>query len=529
MKKYFLLATLFCLAFPLFAQDNQIEFFDQKYLKHTSSFRQAGCKQDLNGNFCAVVEVELHLDNVNFTSDYMVGNAEYNKNTGIYRLFVVPSKVTSTKKIIVSHKDYHSISIPINKDINGNKLSPKEVYFIKLKAPDLDPNKNKEILVVNTNVEGFNLTIKNENGRIEFSGFVAENKYDNKLTRDGKYHLIISKDGYITDERDIVMSETQNINVQLNATKGKLIIEKEDDAEVYINGKCMGRGSDYSLEPGAYSVYTKLAGYTSEEQNVNLTRYGTRISIKLGGSLTITEPKNAQIDIECASPVDCLKPSTYRYQTNTTIQNLLGKYTVTIQKDDYETKDETINILPSSSVSKSFHLNSLKHRYTYFGLFGSVNLMDPANVYSPIGISFGVMRKVGWYMNLKTSIMFWTKSIYQIENKIDASKAEKSKLRDKVGASSYDITTGLLVNLTPKQSLYWYVGGGYGGYEHSSDVFSYNISHGGDVETGLLCRIGRKNYCSFLMSIGYNLFINNSYQLHNIQCAIGIAFDKGSN
>lgn len=527
MKKYSLLIVLSCLTVLSFAQDKQIEFVGEKFLVRTKSYPQKDCRTDLNGDFCAVVEVELHLDNVTFTSDYMVGNAEYDENAGIYRLFVVPSKVTSTKKIIVSHKDYHSISIPINKDINGNKLSPKEVYFIKLKAPDLDPNKNKEILVVNTNVEGFYLTIKNENGRTEFSGFVAENKYDNKLTRDGKYHLIISKDGYITDERDIVMSETQNINVQLNATKGKLIIEKEDDAEVYINGKRMGKSSSYSLEPGTYSVYTKLAGYISEEQNVNLTRYGTRISIKLGGSLTITEPKNAQIDIQCASSVDCLKPSTYRYQTNTTIQKLLGKYTVTIQKDDYETKVETINILPSSSVSKSFHLSPLKHRYAYFGFLGSMNLTEPTNVYSPIGISFGIMRKAGWYMNLKTSLHFWEKSIYQIENKIDASKAENSKLRSKVGTSSYDVTTGLLVNLTPKQSLYWYVGGGYGGYEFNSDVFSYNISHGGNVETGLLCRIGRKKHCSFLMSVGYNLFINNSHQLHNIQCLIGIAFDRG--
>ena len=526
MKKYFFLVVLSWSAILLFAQDNKLEFVDnQEFLVRTKSYEKNKCKKDLNGNYCAVVEIELHLSDVSFASDYMVGKAEFDEGKGIYRLFVVPSKVTSSKKIKVSHKDYHSIEIPINKDADGNKLSPCEVYSIKLHAPDLDPNKNKETLVINTNVTGFFLTIKGDFDQTKT--YVYENKFDTKLTRNGKYHLVISKNEYVTEEQDIIMTGTKNLNIQLRLKKGELTIEKEAEAEVYINGEKMGKKSTYLLEPGKYSVYTKLAGYASNVQNINLTRFGKTISIKLGGSLIITEPKDAQINIKCASSVDCLSPNTYRYPTNTTIQNLLGKYTVIVQKDDYETKMETVNILPSSNVSKSIHLKPLKHLYTYFGFIGSVNLMKPAEINSPIGISFGVMKRAGWYMNIKTSTQFWAKSIYQIENKINASKAENSKLRDNVGTSSYDITTGLLVNLTPKQSLYWYVGGGYGGYESSSDVFNYNISHGGEVESGLLCRIGRKKYCSFLMSVGYNLFINNTYQLHNIQCAIGIAFDKG--
>lgn len=525
MKKYSLLIVLSCLTVLSFAQDKQIEFVGEKFLIRTKSYPQNDCRTDLNGDYCAVVEVELHLDNVTFTSDYMVGNAEYHENAGIYRLFVVPSKVTSSKKIEVAHKDYLSLSIPINRDVRGEKLVPKEVYRIKLNAPETDPNKNKEILVINTNVDGCQLTIREENGITEVK-HIKGTEYSDKLTRNGRYYITVSKDGYITEKRDVRMTGTQNLNIQLKSVKGTLTITKEIDAEVYINDKYMGTDNAYSLEPGQYSIYTKLAGYKSETLTIHLTRSGKNVTIKLSGNLTITEPKNAQINIRCVAS-DCLEPSTYRYQTGTLIPNLLGKYTITVQKDDYEDKVESIDILPQNSVSKSIHLSPLKHRYAYFGFLGSMNLTEPTNVNSPIGISFGVMRKAGWYMNFKTSLHFWGKSIYQIENKIDASKAENSKLRSKVGTSSYDVTTGLLVNLTPKQSLYWYVGGGYGGYEFNSDVFSYNISHGGNVETGLLCRIGRKKHCSFLMSVGYNLFINNSHQLHNIQCLIGIAFDRG--
>ena len=129
--------------------------------------------------------------------------------------------------------------------------------------------------------------------RLYFANAAGEAVYSNdpQLTADdgspflaasmpsGKYHLIVRKDGFFDESRDltIIGGKQAAVVVKLRPSVAYLTIETNvDGAEIQITGigSFEGAARHVSVKPGTYAVNVRKDGYVSESRSITLAAAG---------------------------------------------------------------------------------------------------------------------------------------------------------------------------------------------------------------------------------------------------------------
>ena len=90
------------------------------------------------GHYCAVLEIELHDENVSFMGECIESKPYYIKKRGVYRLLIDPEKITSYPTITLSHPNALENQILQLVDDEGNKLRAKARYSLQLNWKNID-------------------------------------------------------------------------------------------------------------------------------------------------------------------------------------------------------------------------------------------------------------------------------------------------------------------------------------------------------------------------------------------------------
>jgi len=153
---------------------------------------------------------------------------------------------------------------------------------------------------------------------------------------------------------------------------------------------------------------------------------------------------------------------------------------------------------------------------------------------SAIGLTYGEVKKIGWYGRLKTNGGFTISDYNTDDIKIlDYSGDGYYTFTDKVKHNRFGITGGLVYRMKP--SVYFCLGAGFGSRalywnakeysvpssEEIGEIWAKNVNNsflGGECELGLMFRINKFN-----ISFGINTI---NFQFFEANAGIGFFFDR---
>lgn len=216
------------------------------------------------------------------------------------------------------------------------------------------------------------------------------------LTQDliiGDHKIIIRKDGYRSIERKITISEghTKDIEIELNAiTSISLSVEKDNDSNIYINDKLVGKGSwSGELVAGIYTFEARKAGHTTSSitKTINIDTREQHFVIPtpqpIFGRLNITSsPTGADVHID----------GRYADQTPFSQKLIIGYHDITISKNKYRSDNRRIYISEGQTKNVTVKLK----RYDYWQSFNLGVAADVAVINYGNGAEFGLGCGITW-------------------------------------------------------------------------------------------------------------------------------------
>lgn len=122
------------------------------------------------------------------------------------------------------------------------------------------------------------VNLKTPGASLSIDGKPVEVGPGKTLERDfpsGSYRIKVTKEGYETWERDLVVraGERVEVSVELKAKGGELLVRTEPSgASIYLDGKSVGTGSyeGKGLSPGTYKIRVAKEGYEAWEGEATL-------------------------------------------------------------------------------------------------------------------------------------------------------------------------------------------------------------------------------------------------------------------
>ena len=400
MKQLYLIIILSMLCFlGIHAQKLNVESFVAKTNDITARTQS---RQDINGNDCALVKVRLAADNASFSGN-VVGNVAYDKSEynvymphGSKRLTIkldgyLPldvdfsgyginslkgktvyvltlSGVTGTQQLeapktntgwIILESEPSGASVYINDEFVGNTpLSNYKqaygTYQYRLESPNYHPIigtielnagrfEQKVVLkpacgsvAIVTNVQGAKVLL---DGRP--IGMLTPCTIDKVPS--GKHTLSIQLDKYAPEQQEVIVEDgqTTNVSISLIARFAKVSFKSLDGAEIYCNGRLIGKGSfSENIMEGFCDFEARLAHhYPATKQVQVIAGKSQEVSLnpfpKYGAMDILSTPHNATITID----------NKVVGKTPFTIDRILeGEHVVKLTLDNYEPEKRTVVI-----------------------------------------------------------------------------------------------------------------------------------------------------------------------------------------
>ena len=379
-------------------------------------------RQDKNLNDCALVKVQLAASNAVFEGN-VIGDVAY--NTSEYLVYMAQGSKRLTAKLegylplVVNFEDYgiktldgktvyvltiagvsniqnleapkiktgwilldsepSGASVYINNEFVGNTplnnyKQSYGTYQYRLESPNYHPATG----TIELNAGRFEqrISLKPAFGSISVKANVigARILLDGKPTGknspatlteipSGSHTITLQLDKYAPQQQDVVVEDgqTADVTVSLDARFARITINSIDGAEIYSNGKLLGRGhySEDMME-GYYDLEVRLNHYKSVTKQIQVIA-GQSQDITLNpipkyGSLDVTStPHDAEVIIDGKA----------LGKTPITMEQILeGKHKVELKLDGYtlETQDVTIEENNLSSVNIVLKVKTIEEK-----------------------------------------------------------------------------------------------------------------------------------------------------------------------
>ena len=420
MKCYLILLLFIMDIVNVSAQKLNVESFVVKTNDITARTQP---RQDINGNDCALIKVQLAASGAEFGGN-VVGNVSYNKSEYLvymsegskrlsvklegylpleasfedYGIKALEGKTTYVMTIsgasvarqieapriktgwIILESEPSGASVYINNEFVGNTplnnyKQSYGTYKYRLESPNYHPATG----TIELNAGRFEqrIALKPAFGSISVKSNVAGAKIllDGKPTGknspatlteipSGSHTITLQSDKYAPQQQNVVVEDgqTADISMLLDARFARITINSIDGAEIYSNGKLLGRGhySEDMME-GYYDLEVRLNHHKSVTKQIQVFA-GQSQDITLNpipkyGSLDVTStPHDAEVTIDG-------KP--YGKTPMTVDQLLEGEHKVVISKSGYADVIQMINIHENDNESLTMELQEKRIEIIY--------------------------------------------------------------------------------------------------------------------------------------------------------------------
>ena len=421
MRRRIIIIGLFlmCLA-DIYAQKLNVESFVAKTNDITARTQP---RQDINGNDCDLVKVQLAAPNAVFegnvigdvaynTSEYLVymaqgskkltvklegylplevGFSEYGINSleGKTVYVLTLSGVTGTQQLeapktktgwIILDSEPSGASVYINDEFVGNTplSNYKQAYgTYQYRLESLNYHPATGTIELNSGRYEQKLVLKPAFGSISVKSSIAGAKIvlDGKQTGkqtpttlteipSGTHTITLQMDKYAPKQQEVIVEDEQtaNVSMALDARFARITINTLDGADIYSNGKLLGKGriSEDMME-GYYDIEVRLDHHQSVTKQIQVVA-GQSQDITLNpipkyGSLDIiSEPHNATITID--GKVVGKSPLTIN-------EILEGEHTIQLSLEKYKSETKKIVVTNKQSEPLQFYLHIDTPLYYY--------------------------------------------------------------------------------------------------------------------------------------------------------------------
>lgn len=409
MRKLFLLFTLSLLYLTdIHAQKLNVESFVAKTNDITARTQS---RQDINGNDCALVKVQLAASNAVFEGN-VIGDVAY--NTSEYFVYMAQG----CKKLTVKLEGYLPLEVSFQ-DYEIKSLEPKTVYLLTvsgvMNGKEQEPVRTKTgWIILDSEPSGASVYINDEfvgntplsnykqaygtyqyrlespnyhaaTGTIELNASRFEQKVvlkpafgsisvkssiaGAKIMLDGKqtgkqtpatlteipsgsHTISLQKDKYAPRQQEVMVEDgqTANVSMTLDARFARINIKSLDEAEIYSNGRLLGKGriSEDMME-GYYDIEVRLDHHKSVTKQIQVVagqsqNYTLNPIPKYGSLDIVSTPHDANITVDGKA----------YGKTPTTIESLLeGMHQIHISLEGYADYRSSVYVEEKETASIS--------------------------------------------------------------------------------------------------------------------------------------------------------------------------------
>lgn len=407
--------------------------------------------------------------------------------------------------------------------ISHEEFSSTEFYF----PFDMKPKCGYELTIVNKTAPGGYgylqiSTIPDNGATIKLNGITLEQKtpYTNEMISAGMHEIVVSKYGYKDVIKSVVVEESEKTNVviEMPIAYGQLdLVSEPSAATVYIDNQNKGKTPLVvnNVRIGEHTIRLEKNGYHTEVFNVDVEEDKTdsiKVQLQYGKSITIeTDRKGDKIFIDGKekglSPLSIVIP--------------FGKHTVYAYRDkksavadiDVSINDDFNNL--KLVLKKETLSDYVQNGYKYLTLNGAINQYSDMSY----GISFGSVRKFGWFASVSSNFNF---KGYSADYECNGHFYVDDIYPEYTGKSAYTRMSaigGIMMNVAGP--VYVKFGVGYGMraklYETNNGYWvknSVTSAHGIDVDLGLQC-----NLRGLVISVDG---VTTNFKVHEVKIGIGL-------
>lgn len=349
---------------------------------------------DINGQPCALVKVQLAVSNVDFEGN-VIKPIEY--KGGEYWVYMT----NGAQELRIKHQTDSPIFVPLHvrfEDYGIMSVQSLITYNLTLLMPQVVP-------VSTTDSRYLRLTVNPPNSIVTVDGkkqLVDENGFISVLLQPGSHHYQVEADGYT--------SQTGNVLISNKSVEKRIVLESSlvtvtvscptAGAQIYVDDKLMG-GFPWKgqLAVGDHRIEARLTGYSSQTINETISQSSNKkitiTALKLTtGSLDVDyKPKNAEVWIDGKRAG--VSPNVF-HDIST------GTHTVELRAEGYNSKQVHINIeedkttILTGALEQLFSVTSTEASTPPFSITDtSTKTVSQIKSFTVKGVSFNMIRVDG--------------------------------------------------------------------------------------------------------------------------------------
>ena len=522
MKKFLLLFLLSLLFIDAYADNNanKYSFYvvdSLRYIPDDVTVRTDSIV-DNNGDLCAILYIKCTLQNLHFSSKYLVHPNSITYKNGVYTIYMAGKNnkdkySKGAKEITISGEGIREKTFTFENYCIGEIRGLKQLMGGGAYEMTIDTHIDNDYghLLLETYPQGADVYVGDS--------LIGQSPLSIDLPV-GETYLTISMKRHTTEHRFITIRKDliEYQQIVMNIDQIPVRIQTDPQTSIYFDNRLIGTGSfDGDLPVGQHNLSLTHRGLKfTNPLLLQTTDVEKNISYYLLGSVE-KDYSTSNIDSTDADTAfcvgNCMTDEKIPLSGNIT-DGLSGEYKVIFRKNGYWTKKTTIQVQPTSDGKKNIAKVPVPKMYRarpYFLL--SYQYSPKADAGLMIGLSG---RAAGGYISGRYNIGHSGFTPIPAEENV-------------WGINSFSVDGGLLFRFC--QEMFLYMGIGYGSYE-SSGEFSYMAkkyakTSGLNAEAGFIFNMHGKRGKGFSLTFGYNTqadldFIRSTSPQSNIVVGIGM-------
>lgn len=305
-------------------------------------------RNDLNGDACALIKVQLARPGAEFLGNVM-GDTPYNKS----EYFVYMMK--GSKMLQVKLEGYLPEKVNFT-DYGFSGVESLSTYVLSITLPG---GTQPEL-----DTQYFTLTVTPKNASILLDGGLVsldnDGVYSQRLKL-GRHNYEIAAQGYAVEKGSFILrageSQRLDLSVTLVSAKATLLVTcATADADIYINDEKKEKthkGWNGSLDPGNYLIEARKEGYITQKRSVTLSN-NQNLKVELPALVASTGLLDINYKpIRAEVLIDGEKKGT---SPNLFSNLAVGNHRVEIRKEGYRSETMTVTIEEGQTTSLSGNL-----------------------------------------------------------------------------------------------------------------------------------------------------------------------------